>query len=101
MTDFTNMIEKNKWNFLVIKGINHLRLVGIHKELGIAVAFSAWNYEYYRNPETEEEVKACREVARAYYDECIDKVRISEFGIMEFKDLPDYVIEDFMDECVL
>lgn len=100
MTDFTNMIIKNKWNYLSIQGINHDRLVGIDKKSGEAYDFFYMNYENYRAPETEEEVAACMEVAREYYDTCIERVRIGEFAVVRFVDEHPYFVEKFFDDCV-
>lgn len=97
---FTNMILKNKWNYLSIKGVNHDRLVGIDKESGEARDFYYMNYEYYRAPETEEEVAACNAKAREYYDSCVARVKTGEFAVVRFVEETPYFLETFFDNCV-
>lgn len=67
--------------FIVIKGINHLRFVGICKADNKAVTFSPFNVDGYRPPKTVIETGACIMTAKQYYSECIPEVRTGGFGV--------------------
>lgn len=62
-----------------INGINHSRYVGIDNE-GQPCAFNPENAGGYREPITKEEIQACIEEARAYYDICIPRVQTGPFS---------------------
>lgn len=67
--------------FIVIKGINHLRFVGICKADNKATSFSPFNVSGYRPPKTVIETGACIMAAKQYYSECIPEVRTGVFSI--------------------
>ena len=72
-------------SFLVVEGINHLRLVGICKSNDIAFDFDKMNIGGYREPITEKEIEECKKVARQYYNACIDSVRTGKLGYEQYK----------------
>ena len=67
--------------FIVIKGINHLRFVGICKADNKANSFSPLNVDGYRPPKTVIETGTCIMAAKQYYSECIPEVRTGGFSI--------------------
>lgn len=96
---FKDMIIKNKFNWLSIQGINHIRLVGIDKETGEACDFDYLNFNYYREPETEKEQIGCLKKAREYYDSC--NVKTDKFSVVDFSREEDWVVENFFEACIL
>lgn len=89
--------------FIAIKGINHLRFVGICKADNKAVAFSPFNVDGYRPPKTVIETGACIMAAKQYYSECIPEVRTGDFSVesifeMDIKYAAEQLAENILNE---
>lgn len=64
---------------LLIKGLNHCRIVGIWDKSGEVQNFYPENYGGYRSPTTPQEEDACLKEARRYYESCAPAGRTGEF----------------------
>ena len=89
--------------FIVIKGINHLRFVGIGKGDNNAVAFNPLNVDGYRPPKTVIETGVCIMAAKQYYSECIPEVRTGDFSVegiseMDAKYAAEQLAENILNE---